>query len=87
MTNKDTRETLHERVTTLGNALPTPETWRLVRCVYGHGYPRCGCQWRIVSVSPETGGYSTRYSLGDTLPKAAAFISGFTAALTANGRA
>ena len=87
MTNANTRETLHERVTALGNALPTPETWLLVRCVFGHGYPRCGCQWRIVSVSPETGGYSTRYSLGDTLPKAAAFISGFTAALTANGRA
>ena len=80
MTNKDTRETLYERVTALGSALPAPEKWLLVRCVYGHGYPHCGCQWRIVAVDPETGGYSTRYSLGDTLPKVAAFVRGFTAA-------
>ena len=49
---------------------------RAVRCVFGHGEPRCGCPWRLVYVDPTTGGYTTMMHLGATIPKASLTLRG-----------
>ena len=50
--------------------------YRAVRCVFGHGYPQCGCPWRLVYVDPTTGGYNTMMVLGATIPKATHTLKG-----------
>ena len=49
---------------------------RAVRCVFGHGYPRCGCPWKLVEVTPVTGGYTTLMFLGYTIPTALVALQG-----------
>lgn len=67
-------EDIHNLATKISAA--TGNEYRVVRCVFGHGYPRCGCAWRLVEVAPGTGAYTTVTYLGDTIPKAHAALHG-----------
>ncbi len=70
---KPTAKSLHEMGARIAEAAKIDMSVR--RCVFGHGYPNCGCTWRLVAVS-ETGGYTTAMVLGDTIPKALASLRG-----------
>lgn len=65
----------------------TGTEYRAVRCVFGHGYPRCGCTWRLVEVAPGTGAYITVTYLGDTIPKAHAALCGVLLGLSMDRKA
>lgn len=54
----------------------------VVRCVFGHGYPKCGCTWRLVEIGPGHGGYTTLMYLGETKPKAILSLKGILFGLT-----
>ena len=46
------------------------------RCVFGHGYPSCGCLWRLYYIDQPGGGLSLALTLGDTIPKATLTLRG-----------
>ena len=49
---------------------------RVRRCVFGHGYPQCGCPWTLYYVEPIGGGLSQAMHLGYTIPQATLALRG-----------
>lgn len=70
---------LHTLAARLSEQTGTPFVVR--KCVYGHGYPRCGCSWKLYRQSA-TGALNTVLYLGDTKPKAELALRGVLYGLT-----